>query len=79
MRPAVFVDDVPRVEGLDALERMPSSEIYLIEVISGGKSTVHVVPPSAPSPADADALDDGESIPETSLTSPKKDATLRDQ
>jgi hypothetical protein len=37
VRPSVFVDDVARVEGLDAFEKMPLYDIYLIEVISGGE------------------------------------------
>ncbi len=57
----------------------PPVPVESIEVISGGKSSVHVVPPRTPSPDESSALDDGESIPETSLSSPKKDATLRDQ
>ncbi len=57
----------------------PAAPVESIEVISGGKSSVHVVPPRTPSPDESSALDDGESIPETSLSSPKKDATLRDQ
>jgi hypothetical protein len=57
----------------------PPAPVESIEVISGGKSSVHVVPPRTPSPDESSALDDGESIPETSLSSPKKDATLRDQ
>jgi hypothetical protein len=57
----------------------PPAPVESIEVISGGKSSVHVVSPSTDAPRDADDVDDGESIPETSQSSPKKDATLRDQ
>lgn len=57
----------------------PAAPVESIEVISGGKSSVHVVPPSDPKAAEPDELDDGESVPETSQSTPKKDATHRDQ
>ncbi len=57
----------------------PPAPVESIEVISGGKSSVHVVSPNTSEPRDAGDVDDDESVPQTSQSSPKKDATLRDQ